>query len=1082
MKILNITAGAAELRPAHVHEDPLAAGPSRRPNARRTAIPKLVLAAMLAIPCHAWSGAIEPVSQPKRTNQVGSAAAFDPLLSSDGQHVVFVSSAQNLATNSGATPYLKVFLRDLAGGDAVLVSANAGGTGGGNADANSPSVSADARFVAFASAASDLVTGDTNGASDIFLRDHQYGTTLLVSQGIDGNSATGADTAFLNRPLNSQPILSADGRWVVFESLATNLVPQPDNNRETDLYLRDAISNRTFLVSVNEHGDAAGSGRSYSPSLTPDGRWVAFVSQATDLAPGGANALEAVFVRDRQSATTVCASTNVTLYFSTSYRCYHPVISDNGQWVSFLADAANGSPALVFRHDLQSGQTTLVASNAPAACWPHLSTTGRFMSYENGTNVYVRDDELGTNLLVSVNADATGPANAPSHTSVLTADGSRAIFVSAATDLVTNAVNGESQLYLRDFGSSATILVSANPAGQGTGRNMDVSWPAVSADGQTVVFESEDSDLVDGDNNRAADIFQRNLNTGTIVAVSARAAELPARTGVGQAMVAPGGISADGRFVAFTSFDSDLVAGDTNRWPDIFLRDQSTGGIQLVSGRADDGIEPGPIWPPVVSADGRYVAFARQSTDVAAAVAEILRWDRDTGELIPVPQKIRGVTYLLQPDFTHLAISPDGGKIAFDGQDTSYFRTNVFLMDLATGEKQLVSADPTGSSPANGDSHYPVFSPDGRWLTFQSRATDLVTNTLNTAFRTDQLFALDLQQDRTILVSLAADGSGIFGNNTGAVFSADSKVVAFTAANAYNSGNRVYAHQLDTEAADFVCSNGFNPTLSGDGRWIAYELPRENQAIHDIVAMDRQTGETNLVSVNREGTAGGNDSSFAPSFSRDGRYVVFASRAGDLVENDTNVFTDVFVRDVVAGTTLLVSLNRDGTTAGQWGSSAPVLAADGRTVAFASFSGDLADGDYNEMRDVFVLRLGAGDSDGDGLDDDWEVGYFGNLDRDGSGDFDGDGATDAAEFAAGTNPNDNQSVLRALLLDEPDGGHRILWSAAPGRQYQVQYKDDLDNPDWINLGEPVVASGTAASAIDIGPSTSRRFYRILLMP
>src|SRR6185369_8554002 len=117
-----------------------------------------------------------------------------------------------------------------------------------------------------------------------------------------------------------------------------------------------------------------------------------------------------------------------------------------------------------------------------------------------------------------------------------------------------------------------------------------------------------------------------------------------------------------------------------------------------------------------------------------------------------------------------------------------------------------------------------------------------------------------------------------------------------------------------------------------------------------------------------------------------------------------------------------------------------LLAADGRTVVFQSFANDLIAGDFNDRRDIFVLRLGGADSDGDGLDDDWEMTYFGDLSRDGTGDFDHDGQSDREEFLAGTNPTNDASLLRVLTLTGLGGGNtRLLWSAVPGRTYRAQF-------------------------------------------
>ena len=152
---------------------------------------------------------------------------------------------------------------------------------------------------------------------------------------------------------------------------------------------------------------------------------------------------------------------------------------------------------------------------------------------------------------------------------------------------------------------------------------------------------------------------------------------------------------------------------------------------------------------------------------------------------------------------------------------------------------------------------------------------------------------------------------------------------------------------------------------------------------------------------------------------------------------------------------------------GGFGMPALAIAPDGRTVAFQSFASDLIQGDYNQTRDIFIARLGAPDTDHDGLDDDWELAYFNTLSRDGSGDFDSDGQTDRQELLAGTDPTDNDSVLRVLTITPLNGGNvTLLWSAAPGRTYTVQFKSAVDDQAWNNLVSNVRATTSSASAID----------------
>ena len=160
------------------------------------------------------------------------------------------------------------------------------------------------------------------------------------------------------------------------------------------------------------------------------------------------------------------------------------------------------------------------------------------------------------------------------------------------------------------------------------------------------------------------------------------------------------------------------------------------------------------------------------------------------------------------------------------------------------------------------------------------------------------------------------------------------------------------------------------------------------------------------------------------------------------------------------------------------------MGADGRTVVFQSFASDLVLGDLNNAKDVFILRLGSGDSDNDGLPDDWEATHFGNLSKNGTEDADGDGLDNRAEYQAGTSPINNASVLRVLTLTALSTGETtILWSSFPGKQYRVQYKDYLSQPDWTELPVDPTVNRSQGSATDIGAGTvPHRFYRVIVLP
>ena len=239
------------------------------------------------------------------------------------------------------------------------------------------------------------------------------------------------------------------------------------------------------------------------------------------------------------------------------------------------------------------------------------------------------------------------------------------------------------------------------------------------------------------------------------------------------------------------------------------------------------------------------------------------------------------------------------------------------------------------------------------------------------------------------------------------------------------------------------------------------------------------------MSVDLDGTASGNGKSTSPLITPDGRYVIFTSQASNLVANDRNGFTDVYLRDLAGGTTLLLSVDFTGSGSGNRLSANPVLSGDGNVVVFESYSSDLTVGDFNEAKDIFVFRLNSRDSDRDGMADDWELAYFGDLSRDGAADFDGDGSTDLAEFRAGTNPADNSSVFRAFTLSTPDpaNGLVVLWSAVSGRTYRVQYKNGIEDPDWTDLqGDVVATSATGARLDNTTGAVAKRFYRVMALP
>jgi Tol biopolymer transport system component len=225
----------------------------------------------------------------------GNDDSFNPSVSADGLYVTFDSFATNLVPGD-TNAMSDIFVRDRTAGVTYRISKDSAGTEADGASYN-PSVSADGRYAAFASGASNLVSGDINGKADVFVRDRASGITWRVSK--DSAGAEGDD-------VSSNPSISGDGRYVAFYSYAGNLV-SGDSNGCGDVFVRDRQTGTTTRVSRNSAG-AEGDGHSDNPAISADGRYVTFMSFATNLVAGDTNGEVDIFVRDRQTGTTTLVS------------------------------------------------------------------------------------------------------------------------------------------------------------------------------------------------------------------------------------------------------------------------------------------------------------------------------------------------------------------------------------------------------------------------------------------------------------------------------------------------------------------------------------------------------------------------------------------------------------------------------------------------------------------------------------------------------------------------------------------------------------------------------------------------------
>jgi len=463
-------------------------------------------------------------------------------ISADGRFVAFTSKANDLsAQQQDANNTYDVFVRDLRTGTTKLASINASGTDAGNSFSGisgnvdlpvpSTALSANGRFVAFTSAASDLVENDTNGKLDAFVRDLESGITTLVSVNSAGTASGNGNSIF--------PYLSADGSVVGFRSSASNLVSN-DTNSTFDVFVRNLRTRATTLVSVNSAGTASGNHQSVFSTFSADGQIIAFTSRASDLVANDSNGtLPDIFVRNLQTGTTALVSVTADGVGSGNGDSSVPLISANGRFVFFNSRATN----LVTMNDV------------------------------NGTDdVFVRNLAMKTTALVSVNKSGTGTGDKLSYTSfpaAISANGNIIAFVSNAADLVNDDTNGTiADIFIRDVAAGTTKLVSVNSAGTGSGNSYsNANEVSISADGRFLLFDSVATDLVAGGTRGShPNVFVRDLQQSATALVSHNAS----RTGGGNQGAFATAISADGSVAIYVSYATDLVTNDTNGVHDVF--------------------------------------------------------------------------------------------------------------------------------------------------------------------------------------------------------------------------------------------------------------------------------------------------------------------------------------------------------------------------------------------------------------------------------------------------------------------------------------------------------------------------------
>ncbi len=890
------------------------------------------------------------------------------IISVDGRFALFASTADNLVPSHGASMSsrrMNVFLRDCTNHMTILVSLNLSGTGGGNGDSFPTGISANGRYALFESSASDLVANDTNNASDVFVRDVMAGTNILVSAAIVGGSGNGVSRnsvmtpdghyiAFVSAATNlvvgdtnkipdvfvrdlqlqmtmlasagavsnsaststissESPVITPDGRYVAFYSTASNLVTNVKTPGE--VFVRDLIAGKTIWASTNA----------------------------------------------RPILQSVIGSTNGV--------SYNQRISDDGQFVVFETSTntliVTSSPGVILRYSLQTGMTDIIHTNATAT-WSafndssglDMTPDGRFILFvangsggsELNTVVYEWDAQTGTNVLVSTDPSNTFPASGICDSPAVDASGQHIAFLSSSTNLTSNPLAGAFHLYWRDTQANSTRLVDADTNGMGVGVGPS-TVPSLSSDGRFVSFESADGSLVANDNNHDYDTFVRDTLADTTELISAHHPGLPSQTPNGPSLITAACVSSNGLYVTFASDADNLAPNDTNGFRDVFVRDVMAGTNIFVSVGTNGFPGAGMSSEPSISADGRFVAFTSWANNLAANdtnnAQDVFVRDLQTGTTALVSVNTGGI-FSVNGNSGALAVSADGRYVLLRSKaqnltSASYTAgtENLFLRDRQAGT--------TVALTTGGWTSFSMTS-DGRFISFIGIIPSVAS----------KLYVWDSQTASRVYTNSASSLAA-------ATISPNGQFLAYLSGSpaSLSAADRLANSNWVVSAGAFSLHPGLR--FSGDGHFLTYATSAANvvadtNGIQDVYVYDLLSRSNFLVGRSFSSLGALNGISDSPDISANGRFIAYRSFASNNVPGDTNNSPDLFVYDRLSGATTLVTVNQSGSsTANNW-SLTPWFSSSGQTLVFQGGASDLISHDFNRAIDIFALDLSPADA------------------------------------------------------------------------------------------------------------------------
>jgi Tol biopolymer transport system component len=869
-----------------------------------------------------------------------------PALSADGLWAAFPSSSTTLVPGKTTDVY-DMFLVDVQAGQVTRVSQGINGQEA-NGDSFLPFLSSDGRFLLYTSYASNLVAEDTTNRIDAFLYDHQTGQTRLVSCGPDGNSIGGKGFGIsddgrlavydaMNAPQTSGlyvkdlrngdllPVspdaqgnavwgvdwasLSANGKFVAFDSYKSNLVPG-DTDGSSDIFVYELETGITEMINVKQDGSHMTNGNGSDPSISEDGRYVTFWESMDGLVSGDENDHSDVYVRDRLMGQTELVDVNdqgaVADRGAQSAR-----ISPNGRFVTFISNARNldcaatgGPDWWAFTRDRQTGRTWLASRPNTT-----LAIDGFITAVFGGYGVV---DNFGHTLFYSLTKNIENNDYPP---------GQNGFYLNTAEDPLRQCGAYDLRIAPEDDppvpGTPAPLQAGRGGMAPLTSAQLNASDPdsppeqifytltGVPAHGalykddsplalggyftQADVDAGRVSYLNDRSQNAADELDLALSNLGPVLEYIPKASDgTPANYKSDDDL----SVSGDGRYVTFSSYAWNLVPGDANQRHDIFLRDlltQTTERVSLGYGGAEAN---GDSSFPSISWDGRWVGFNSLATNLVEGDirnnSDTFTYDRLDGQTRRVSVSSTG-----EPSDGYsseqLSLSANGRFVAFTSDAKNLvpgiinWADHVYVYDQLTGELEIISADAQGN-PGNDRSGSPALSADGRYVAFQSDASNLVPGDDSSS---PDIYIYDRAMHSMELASVDSQGQkiGPVPRWVSPWLSSDGRFVAFIA---WNSGaNHLYIRDRRNGQTELVPADnpgyhnsGVAFSFSDDARFATYST--YDGIYYQVWGMDRLLNKTWLASAGAAGQPGNNDS-FHPTLTPNGALAVFASWADNLL-------------------------------------------------------------------------------------------------------------------------------------------------------------------------------------------------------